>query len=89
MRWGSGGGIDLIMLHTLPFWLISGFLQSQREPRVCVLTPSASNHISGSHFECIWRIPLGGTVEAVVTFGILVHFSLPAEPICQPGEHEE
>ena len=26
VRWGSGGGIDLIMLHALRFWFICGLL---------------------------------------------------------------
>ena len=34
-------------------------------------------------------LTLGETVQWAVTFGILVHFSLPAEPMRQPGEHEE
>ena len=32
VRWGSGGGLDLILLYALRFWLVSGFLQSRREP---------------------------------------------------------
>ena len=87
VRWGSGSGIDLIMLHALPFWLIWQHLQSQREPRVCLLKPSAANHVRGSYFDCIFSISLGGTMEAAVTFSILVHFSLPAKPMRQPGEH--
>ena len=87
MRWGSGSGIDLILLHALRFWFICGLLQSRRRARVCVLTPSGANHISGSHFKCIWLIPLGGTVQAAVSICILVHFSLLAKPMRQPGEH--
>ena len=51
--------------------------------------PSAANHVSGSYSNCIWTGDLGGTMEAAVIFGILVHFSLLAEPLRQPGEHEE
>ena len=89
MRWGSGGGFDLILLHALPFWFICGLLQSRLLAQVSVLTPSAANHVPGSYVECIWRITLGGTMEAAVRLGILVHFSLPAELMRQPGEHEE
>ena len=32
VRWGSGSGIDLIMLHALPFGLICDYLLSRREP---------------------------------------------------------
>ena len=77
------------MLHALPFGLILQRLPSRREPGGGVLTPCPANHVRRSYFECIWRITLDGTVEAAVTFGILVHFSLPSEPLRQPGEHEE
>ena len=89
VRWGSGSGIDPIMLHALPFWLICGFLQSRSLPRVSILTPSAANHVPGSYFDCIWSVPLGGTVEAAVRLCVIVHFSLPSEPMRHPGEHED
>ena len=87
MRWGSGGGIDLILLHALPFWFICGLLQSWLLARVSFLTPSPANHVPASYVDCISAISFGGTMEAAVTFGILVHFSLPAELMRQPGEH--
>ena len=32
VRWGSGSGIDLIMLRVLPFGSICGYLLSRRDP---------------------------------------------------------
>ena len=89
MRWGSGGGLDLILLHALLFGFICGLLQSRLLARVSILTPSPANHVPGSYVECIRSVTLGGIMEAAVTFCILVHFSLPAKPMRQPGEHEE